>query len=267
MFNLVNKTPQNKIFTGINKKNNTNIKSLSSISERINILSNTRLEMNNKAVSTKNKFTTINDNNIIESKKNSKIYFPKKTTVKNLTRIQSAFTPKYPSIPNFRPSLKNNSNSSNNIKYIDSTEKNITKIDNNKTSFEEDKMNNINKNSKGFTYNSLNKNFYPNKLKSHLSPNVKILQHSVEKFSENNGDANNITGMINNLQKYINGYNSNYISKKDINQEKKRLAKNSDYYKFKEIINGNNYNNINENDYKEQKNKVNMIEIGYNEIK
>ena len=54
---------------------------------------------------------------------------------------------------------------------------------------------------------------------------------------------------------------------KDINQEKKRLAKNSDYYKFKEIINGNNYNNINENDYKEQKNKVNMIEIGFNEIK
>ena len=267
LFNLVNKTPQNKIFTGINKKNNTNIKSLSSISERINILSNTRLEMNNKAVSTKNKFTTINDNNIIESKKNSKIYFPKKTTVKNLTRIQSAFTPKYPSIPNFRPSLKNNSNSSNNIKYIDSTEKNITKIDNNKTSFEEDKMNNINKNSKGFTYNSLNKNFYPNKLKSHLSPNVKILQHSVEKFSENNGDANNITGMINNLQKYINGYNSNYISKKDINQEKKRLAKNSDYYKFKEIVNGNNYNYISDNDNKEQKNKVNMIEIGFNEIK
>ena len=267
LFSLVNKTPQNKIFTGINKKNNTNIKSLSSISERINILSNTRLEMNNKAVSTKNKFTTINDNNIIESKKNSKIYFPKKTTVKNLTRIQSAFTPKYPSIPNFRPSLKNNSNSSNNIKYIDSTEKNITKIDNNKTSFEEDKMNNITKNSKGFTYNSLNKNFYPNKLKSHLSPNVKILQHSVEKFSENNGDANNITGMINNLQKYINGYNSNYISKKDINQEKKRLAKNSDYYKFKEIVNGNNYNNISDNDNKEQKNKVNMIEIGFNEIK
>ena len=270
LFNLVNKTPQNKIFNGINNKNNSNIKILSSISERINILSNSNLEMNHKAVSTKNKFTTINDNNIIESKKNSKIYFPKKTTVKNLTRIQSAFTPKYPNIPNVRPSLKNNSNSLNNINYIDSTEKNSftkTKIDNNKTSFEEDKMNNIYKNSKGFTYNSLNKNIKENKIKSHLSPNVKILQHSVEKFPENNGEANDITGIIYNLQKYIGGYNNNYISKKDISKEKKRMSKNSDYYKLKEIVNGNNYNNSNNNENKTQKNKANLIEIGFNEIK
>ena len=251
IINLSDKIPQNKIFNGLNNKDNINIKNISSLSERINIIPNSNSDESHKIISPKSKFSTINDNNIIESKKNSKIYFTKKTTVKNLSRIQSAFTPKYPNINN-RPSLKN-SNSLNNINNIDSSEKN-----NNKTSFEEDKMNNTYKTNiinKGLMYNPYNK------IKGHLSPNVKILQHSVEHLYENNKEADNLTGMINNLQKYINGYDNNYVNKKDIQYEQKRLSKNSEYFKLKEIINRNN------NDRKPKKNKANMVEIGFNGIK
>ena len=275
LFSLVNKTPRNILFNGLNKKGNTNIKNISSLSTRINILSNTHSDENDKIITHKNKFTIIDDNNIIGSKKNSKIYFNKKTTVKNLSRIQSAFTPKYPSITNYRPSLKNSNslNNINNINSIDSSDKNsiyVTKVNNNnnKTSFEEDKINNIIKNSKGFVFNSISQNFNSHKIKSHLSPNVKILQHTVEHFNENNMEANDLTGMINNLQKYINEYdNANYINNKDIKNEMKKMSKNSDYFKLKQIINGNNYNNINNNDKKIPKNKTNLIEIEFNEKK
>ena len=81
-------------------------------------------------------------------------------------------------------------------------------------------------------------------------------------------EANDLTGMINNLQKYINEYdNANYINNKDIKNEMKKMSKNSDYFKLKQIINGNNYNNINNNDKKIPKNKTNLIEIEFNEKK
>ena len=185
----------------------------------------------------------MDNNNVIESKKNSQIFFAKKTTVKNLVRIQSALTQKYPTISNNQKSLKRQ----------DSL---------NKKSLEEEKMNNIFKNKnlikeKGVIYISNNKNLAT---RSPISPNVKILQHSVEPFN-NNFELNDITGMVANLQKYINGFDSYYVSKNDIKNEQKRMVKNSDYYKFKQIINGNN------NNRKSDKNRGNQIKIGINAIK
>ena len=268
LLNFTDKTPNSKILNGLNNKDNPNIKNISLSSERINILSNTHFDENHKTITQKSKFTIVNDNNVIESKKNSKIYFTKKPTVKSLSRIQSSSTPKYPNISNNRPSLKS-SNSLNNINKIDSLDKKsiyIPKLNSNKTISEEDKTNNTNRKNKGFYYNSMNNIYNSNRLQSHLSPNVKILKHSVENFNDNNIEANDLTGMINNLQKYINGYNANYINKKDIKNEIKKMPKNSEYFKLKKIINRNYYNNMN-NDKKTQKNKANLIEIGFNEIK
>ena len=244
-----NDSIKNKLlFLGLKNKDNAYIKNFSSsLPERINIM--TSLDENSKLISPKSKFTSINDLNInrIESKNNSRIFLTKKTTVKSLTRIQSALTPKYPNISNSRNSLKN-SNSLNALNM------------DHKTTFEEDKMSNTNKNhnlNSGFIYNS------HNRIKSYLSPNVRILQqHSVEHLYENKKKGNNdFTGMINNLTKYINGYSSNNMNKKEIKIEQKRRSKNSEYFKLKEIVNG----NINEKRY--SKNKANVVEIGFNEIK
>ena len=257
------KTPKSIIFSGLNNRDNSNIKNISSFSEKINMLSNTRLEENQKIISPINKL-----GNIKEPKIDFKILPSKNTIVKSLTRIQSAFSPKYPNISGHRKSLTN-SNSLNLINN-NSSEKNSflkSKANNNKASFEEDKTNTNYKNKilnkeKGFIYNSKNNIFTPKKLRTYLSPNVQILQHSVEQFNENNNtEKNDLNGIINNLQKYIKGYNSHYITKKDIKNEQKRMSKNSEYFKIKEFINGNN------NDKKNIKNKTNLVEIGFNEKK
>lgn len=238
------KTPKSKIFNGLNNRTYINKKNkFTSLSERNIILSHSQFDENLKMNTPKSKPSTMDNNNVIESKKNSQIFFAKKTTVKNLVRIQSALTPKYPTISNNQKSLKRQ----------DSL---------NKTSLEEEKMNNIFKNKniikeKGVIYISNNKNLAT---RSPISPNVKILQHSVEPFN-NNFELNDITGMVANLQKYINGFDSYYVSKNDIRNEQKRMVKNSDYYKFKQIINGNN------NNRRSDKNRGNQIKIGINAIK
>ena len=143
-----------------------------------------------------------------------------------------------------------------------------SKPNKNKASFEEDKANTTFKNKilqkeKSIIYNSNNIIFAPKKIRTNLSPNVQILQHSVDQFNENNNnhEKNDLNGIINNLQKYIKGYNSYYINKKEIKNEQKRMSKNSDYFKIKEFINGNN------NDKKNLNNKTNLVEIGFNEKK
>ena len=258
------KTPKSIIFSGLNNRDNSYFKNLSSFSEKINILSNTHLEENHKIISPINKLGNIN-----EPKIDFKILPSKNTTVKSLTRIQSAFSPKYPNISSHRKSLTN-SNSLNLINN-NSTEKNSflkSKPNKNKASFEEDKANTTFKNKilqkeKSIIYNSNNIIFAPKKIRTNLSPNVQILQHSVDQFNENNNnhEKNDLNGIINNLQKYIKGYNSYYINKKEIKNEQKRMSKNSDYFKIKEFINGNN------NDKKNLNNKTNLVEIGFNEKK
>ena len=158
-------------------------------------------------MSPNNKLGIIKNSNIKEPKIDFKINHQQKTTVKTLTHVQSALAQKYPNITNNQQSLKK-LNSLNNIND-NSTEKNsilTSKQDNNRASFEEKKTN-INFNEKGFNFISNNKSFSPKKLISHLSPNVQILQHSVEQFYEkNNPEKYDLNEMINNFQKYIKGY-------------------------------------------------------------
>ena len=255
--NVINldKTKQNKLFNGLNSYKNS-----LPFSERIISSKKNSYSKDNQRLlkSPQSKFTSTDDdiNDKIVPKKNSNIYFQKKATVKSLTRIQSAFSLKSQNISSIRPSLKN-SNSSNNLNNMDSTDKKlfyVPKISNNKTTIEEDKMVNTNR------VNNLKKApINLNKLKNHLNPNVAILQHSVEHLFEGNNEANNLTGMVSNLQKYINQYNSYYINKKDIREQQKKITRNSEYFRLKEFING----NIN-NDRKLQKSKKNLAEIGFN---
>ena len=258
-FMNLDNTQQNKLLYSLNNKENSKIKNILPFSERINnsLKQNSNSKENHRLISPKSQFTSTKDNinNKIVSNKNSTIYFSKKATVKSLARVQSAFSFEYPNISNSQPLLKM-SNSLNNIN-IDSQDKNsfyISKIIKSKSTLEEDKMINTTK------ISNLKKTInISNKYKNHLSPNVTILQHSVEHLYENSKEANDLTGMISNLQKYINGYNSHYINKKDIKEEQKKLAKNSDYFKLKDFING----SIN-NEKKSQKNKKNLVEIGFN---
>ena len=89
------------------------------------------------------------------------------------------------------------------------------------------------------------------------------MQHGVENLYENdynyqrNSEADNLKGMIINLRKYISGYNSPSVKRKEIINENRKMHRNSDYFKLKDLINGN--NNI-----KSQKNKPNLIQIGFN---
>ena len=233
-----NKTPQSKILSGLNTKDNINYKNLSSIQVNTNsILSKLNFDENKKFPTPKSQFAKA-EMKKIEPKKSStsSIFFPKKTTVKNLVRIQSSLTPKYPEIIN--PIKKSNS-------II------ISSQNNNKTTLEEDK-NNTNKKNKLikkepiYVYFSYNKNKRNNNLRSHLSPNVKILQHSVENFYENNSETKNLADMVDNLQKYISGYDNYYASKNEIRKEKDNRKKNSEYFKYKDFFSEkNSYTNIN----------------------
>ena len=171
----------------------------------------------------------------------------------------------------------------------------------NQKSIEEQKLNNnFNKkniniiNNDPFIVSNYNK-FKSHKLRNNLSPNVQVLQHGVQQLynsnynnrnnyinfgymkkslynSENNfskyknrknknSEANEIQSMINNLQSYIRGYDANYMTRIDFKDEKKKISKNSSYYKFKEIVNGN--NDMRKFNIKSTKNKRNIIEIGF----
>ena len=253
-----NKTPQSKILSGLNTKDNINYKNLSSIQVNTNsILSKLNFDENKKFPTPKSQFAMA-EMKKIEPKKSStsSIFFPKKTTVKNLVRIQSSLTPKYPEIIN--PIKKSNS-------II------ISSQNNNKTTLEEDK-NNTNKKNKLikkepiYVYFSYNKNKRNNNLRSHLSPNVKILQHSVENFYENNSETKNLADMVDNLQKYISGYDNYYASKNEIRKEKDNRKKNSEYFKYKDFFSEkNSYTNINNMNKKYKKEKTNVINIGFKE--
>ena len=253
-----NKTPQSKILSGLNTKDNINYKNLSSIQVNTNsILSKLNFDENKKFPTPKSQFAMA-EMKKIEPKKSStsSIFFPKKTTVKNLVRIQSSLTPKYPEIIN--PIKKSNS-------II------ISSQNNNKTTLEEDK-NNTNKKNKSikkepiYVYFSYNKNKRNNNLRSHLSPNVKILQHSVENFYENNSETKNLADMVDNLQKYISGYDNYYASKNEIRKEKDNRKKNSEYFKYKDFFSEkNSYTNINNMNKKNKKEKTNVINIGFKE--
>ena len=253
-----NKTPQSKILSGLNNKDNINYKNLSSIQVNTNsILSKLNFDENKKFPTPKSQFSMA-EMKKIEPKKSStsSIFFPKKTTVKNLVRIQSSLTPKYPEIIN--PIKKSNS-------II------ISSQNNNKTTLEEDK-NNTNKKNKLikkepiYVYFSYNKNKRNNNLRSHLSPNVKILQHSVENFYENNSETKNLADMVDNLQKYISGYDNYYASKNEIRKEKDNRKKNSEYFKYKDFFSEkNSYTNINNMNKKNKKEKTNVINIGFKE--
>ena len=253
-----NKTPQSKILSGLNTKDNINYKNLSSIQVNTNsILSKLNFDENKKFPTPKSQFAKA-EMKKIEPKKSStsSIFFPKKTTVKNLVRIQSSLTPKYPEIIN--PIKKSNS-------II------ISSQNNNKTTLEEDK-NNTNKKNKLikkepiYVYFSYNKNKRNNNLRSHLSPNVKILQHSVENFYENNSETKNLADMVDNLQKYISGYDNYYASKNEIRKEKDNRKKNSEYFKYKDFFSEkNSYTNINNMNKKNKKEKTNVINIGFKE--
>ena len=253
-----NKTPQSKILSGLNTKDNINYKNLSSIQVNTNsILSKLNFDENKKFPTPKSQFAMA-EMKKIEPKKSStsSIFFPKKTTVKNLVRIQSSLTPKYPEIIN--PIKKSNS-------II------ISSQNNNKTTLEEDK-NNTNKKNKLikkepiYVYFSYNKNKRNNNLRSHLSPNVKILQHSVENFYENNSETKNLADMVDNLQKYISGYDNYYANKNEIRKEKDNRKKNSEYFKYKDFFSEkNSYTNINNMNKKNKKEKTNVINIGFKE--
>lgn len=253
-----NKTPQSKILSGLNTKDNINYKNLSSIQVNTNsILSKLNFDENKKFPTPKSQFAKA-EMKKIEPKKSStsSIFFPKKTTVKNLVRIQSSLTPKYPEIIN--PIKKSNS-------II------ISSQNNKKTTLEEDK-NNTNKKNKLikkepiYVYFSYNKNKRNNNLRSHLSPNVKILQHSVENFYENNSETKNLADMVDNLQKYISGYDNYYASKNEIRKEKDNRKKNSEYFKYKDFFSEkNSYTNINNMNKKNKKEKTNVINIGFKE--
>ena len=253
-----NKTPQSKILSGLNTKDNINYKNLSSIQVNTNsILSKLNFDENKKFPTPKSQFAMA-EMKKIEPKKSStsSIFFPKKTTVKNLVRIQSSLTPKYPEI--IDPIKKSNS-------II------ISSQNNNKTTLEEDK-NNTNKKNKLikkepiYVYFSYNKNKRNNNLRSHLSPNVKILQHSVENFYENNSETKNLADMVDNLQKYISGYDNYYASKNEIRKEKDNRKKNSEYFKYKDFFSEkNSHTNINNMNKKNKKEKTNVINIGFKE--
>ena len=253
-----NKTPQSKILSGLNTKDNINYKNLSSIQVNTNsILSKLNFDENKKFPTPKSQFAKA-EMKKIEPKKSStsSIFFPKKTTVKNLVRIQSSLTPKYPEIIN--PIKKSNS-------II------ISSQNNNKTTLEEDKKNTNKKNKPIkkepiYVYFSYNKNKRNNNLRSHLSPNVKILQHSVENFYGNNSETKNLADMVDNLQKYISGYDNYYASKNEIRKEKDNRKKNSEYFKYKDFFSEkNSYTNINNMNKKNKKEKTNVINIGFKE--
>ena len=342
--NINTRNNQIKIFNGIinikdNLKNESNINKEYLSKEKKIIIKN---DENNKILnSPKDIFSTVNEynsgnnyNNVIGSKKNSKIYSPPKSPKKIITRIQSAINNNLPNLNNnnsnsnylnkkqqtIRPSSSaNNLYKGRNLKnqriIIDSSYKTPVSLSKTIILEEDKKIKNINYNSaKKNNNNDINSEIYflpnytqfrANKIKTNINPNVQALQHGVQQLYENsffdkqsqignlnkknlgienikksslnktnyykqnklynrNIEAREIQGMIYNLQGYIKGYDSNFMSQNELREEKKKFSKNSSYYKLKEIVNENRKNNI---DISSNKNKRNFVEIGFNNYK
>ena len=168
------------------------------------------------------------------------------------------------------------------------------------------KKNNNNQNKEYDIFNDYNNyKFRSHKIKNTLSPNVQVIQYSVQQIFNNNygknnmknfqnknhmskgnnkklfhntennfnkykniydrnNDAKEIQGMISNLQSYIKGYDKNYINKDELREERKKITKNSTYYKFKELVNGNDYEPRKNFNSKSTKNKTNFGDFGFN---
>ena len=94
--------------------------------------------------------------------------------------------------------------------------------------------------------------------------NTELNFYKKRSIYERNNDAKEIQGIINNLQGYIKGYDSNFMSPKELKEERKKIYKNSSYYKFKEMANENRKNNL---DIRLNNIKRNIVEIGFNEYK
>ena len=250
-----NKSPQRKIiFSGLNNRDSFNLKNLSSLQGKTYIFNKPILDENGKLTTSQSKLILAEHQPLETIKSNSNIFFNKKTTVKNLVRIQSALSSKYPDV-------------FNQIKKSDSLVQSSPTI-NNQTALEVDKGTNTKKKIKlinkepTYVYFSYNKNKRNNSLRSHLSPNVKILRHSVEQYDNNNSETKNLVNMVDTLQKYINSQNNYYITKKEIKEEKEKRKKNSEYFKLKEFFS----ENINNSSHKKsQKDKDIIVNIGIKE--
>ena len=249
-----NKSPQRKIiFSGLNNKDNFNLKNLSSLQGKTYLFNKQNLDENGKLTTSQSNLFLAEHQPLEAIKSNSNIFFNKKTTVKNLVRIQSALSSKYPDV-------------FNQIKKSDSLVQSSPTI-NNQTALEVDKGTNTKKKIKlinkepTYVYFSYNKNKRNNSLRSHLSPNVKILRHSVEQY-DNNSETKNLVNMVDTLQKYIKSQNNYYITKKEIKEEKEKRKKNSEYFKLKEFFS----ENINNSSHKKsQKDKDIIVNIGIKE--
>ena len=332
------KLPQ-KIFNGLMNNKEENIKNEIEISTPEYKIIN--LSNNNSANN------LLNNLNVIESKKNSKIYSQKIIKNNTSTRTKSALHSRFPNINNNnnnnsnivdkkQQTLRVSSSSNDFINYtkkandimINSSDKNIiifSKGNNHIPSYEEDKTikvynnnrknNNINNNKKSKNINSEifyvtnNAKFRANKIRTHLSPNVQILQYGVQQSNNNRLDkqryqignfnkkyynmgsnkksmlnnteynfyknktisdkneAKELQGMINNLQNYIKGYDSNFIKKDELKEERKKIMKNSSYFLIKEIVNNTHESEYKKNNDNKNSKKKNIVEIGFNNYK
>lgn len=119
-------------------------------------------------------------------------------------------------------------------------------------------------------YGKNNIKMYQNKNNMNKGNNKKLLHNTDNNFnkykntSDRNDEAKEIQGMINNLQSYIRGYDKNYINGDELREERKKITKNSSYYKFKELVNGNNYEIRKKFNSKSTKNKKNFDDFGFN---
>ena len=119
-------------------------------------------------------------------------------------------------------------------------------------------------------YGKNNIKLYQNKNYLNKGNNKKLFHNTENNFnkykniSDRNNEAKEIQGMINNLQSYIRGYEKNYINGDELREERKKIKKNSSYYKFKEIVNGNDYETRKNINSKSTKNKNNFGDFGFN---
>ena len=109
--------------------------------------------------------------------------------------------------------------------------------------------------------NDIYKNYINIENKKAVLNSTEYNYHKKRNLYERNNESREIQGMIYNLQGYIKGYNSNFMSLNELREEKKRISKNSSYYKFKELANENRKNN---GDLKYNNNNKNIIELGFN---
>ena len=92
--------------------------------------------------------------------------------------------------------------------------------------------------------NDIYKNYINIENKKAILNHTDYYYYKKKNLNGRNNDANEIQGIIYNLQGYIKGYNSNFMRLNELREEKKRISKISTYYKFKEMSNENRKANI-----------------------